>query len=142
MGYTTNETDLLIGLGCSAISDAKYAYAQNLKKVEEYTQAIANSSLAVNKGHRQTDQDLHLKKCILEIACQGKISKENIMQANEPSILQALRTFCYEGILESENGGFRVTDFGRAFIRNICSAFDLRLRAQAEASRNLFSKAI
>jgi oxygen-independent coproporphyrinogen-3 oxidase len=142
MGYTTNETDLLIGLGCSAISDAKYAYAQNLKKVEEYTQAISNGSLAVNKGHRQTDQDLHLKTCILEIACQGKISKENIIQANEPSVLQALRTFCYEGILESENGGFRVTDFGRAFIRNICSAFDLRLRAQVEASKNLFSKAI
>jgi oxygen-independent coproporphyrinogen-3 oxidase len=142
MGYTTNETDLLIGLGCSAISDAKYAYAQNAKKVEEYVQAITKGSLAVNKGHIQTTQDLHLKKSILEIACQGKISKENLVQVNDPSVLQALRTFCYEGILKSENGGFQVTDVGRTFIRNICSAFDLRRHLQDETSKNLFSKAI
>ena len=142
MGYTTNETDLLIGLGCSAISDAKYAYAQNVKKVEEYLHAVTKGNLAVIKGHIQTDQDLHLKKCILEIACQGKISKENLMTANTIAVLTALRTFCYEGILKSENGGFRVTDVGRAFIRTICSAFDTRRQVQDETSKNLYSKAI
>ncbi len=36
MGYTTTNTELLIGLGASAISDAKYAYGQNIKKTEDY----------------------------------------------------------------------------------------------------------
>lgn len=142
MGYTTNETDLLIGLGCSAISDAKYAYAQNAKKVEAYTQNISNDSLAVAKGHIQSVQDLHLKKCILEIACQGKISTENIVRANDESIVPALNTFCYEGILKSVPEGFQVTEFGRAFIRNICNAFDLRFHGTQATTKSLFSKAI
>lgn len=142
MGYTTNETDLLIGLGCSAISDAKYAYAQNVKKVEDYTQNISSGSLAVAKGHIQTAQDSHLKKCILEVACQGKISTENIVQANDQSIIPTLNIFCYEGILKSNEGGFHVTDFGRAFIRNICNVFDSRFHLHQAMTNSLFSKAI
>jgi len=41
MGYTVSNTSLLIGLGTSAISDAKYAYLQNKKKVEEYKSDIS-----------------------------------------------------------------------------------------------------
>jgi oxygen-independent coproporphyrinogen-3 oxidase len=61
MGYTTTGTDLLIGLGASAISDAKYAYAQNLRKVEDYTEAVREGKLAVFKGHLQTPEDLAVK---------------------------------------------------------------------------------
>ena len=41
MGYTTTNTDLLIGLGSSAISDATYAYAQNLKVIGKKREALA-----------------------------------------------------------------------------------------------------
>ena len=143
MGYTTNETDLLIGLGASAISDAKYAYAQNLKKVEEYAEAITNDTLAVFKGHLQTDQDLLLKKCILEIACKGKVSQQNILNVEDETILPCLHKLNQEGILLSNMGGFQVTELGRAFIRNICSVFDLRMKsAQKEKAANIFSQAI
>ncbi len=141
MGYTTNKTELLIGLGCSAISDAKYAYAQNIKKVEDYEQALSDHRLAVVKGHIHTDQDLHLKNCILEIACQGKISFGNLIQVELDSINDTLTTFCNEGILTSSKEGYHVTEFGRAFIRNICAAFDLRRLLSPEPSY-LFSKAI
>ena len=57
MGYTTKPTDLLVGLGCSAISDAKYAYTQNIKKVEDYTNAVINETLPILKGHIQTSED-------------------------------------------------------------------------------------
>src|SRR5690606_30790175 len=42
MGYTVSNTDLLLGLGCSAISDAKYAYMQNEKVVEPYKEIVLN----------------------------------------------------------------------------------------------------
>ncbi len=143
MGYTTLETDLLIGLGCSAISDAKYAYAQNEKKVETYAQALKSNGLAVAKGHIQTDEDLHLKKCILEVACQGKISRDNLSMINKKSILHTLNTFCFEGILTPNDEGFQVTEFGRAFIRNICSTFDLRRQVdQHTPANNIYSKAM
>ena len=51
MGYTENQTDLLIGLGASAISDAKTAYAQNVKKVESYQADIRAKGQAVFRGH-------------------------------------------------------------------------------------------
>lgn len=144
MGYTTQETDLLIGLGCSAISDAKYAYAQNEKKVEVYTQAINENRLPIFKGHIQTQQDLTLKKCILEIACQGKITKKNFSHAMDDATLGLLHTFHCEGILKQDTEGFHVTELGRAFIRNICHAFDLRQRnAHISVSpSSIFSKAI
>ena len=36
MGYTSSNTQLMVGLGMSAISDSWYAFAQNEKSVEEY----------------------------------------------------------------------------------------------------------
>ncbi|HEY0656498.1 MAG TPA: oxygen-independent coproporphyrinogen III oxidase [Chryseosolibacter sp.] len=143
MGYTTSETDLLIGLGASAISDAKYAYAQNLKKVEDYSAAVANDTFAVFKGHSQTSQDLLLKKCILEIACEGKIRQENLLMVSEERVLQQLSIMNEEGIISANIDGFQVTEQGRAFVRNICSVFDFRMHdAQLQKHQTLFSKAI
>lgn len=143
MGYTTSETDLLIGLGTSAISDAKYAYAQNLKKVEAYEHAITTNQLAVFKGHIQTAQDLLLKKCILEVACQGKILAQSIFDLSIENILPTLFDMTKEGILIYKIDGFHVTDIGRAFIRNICSTFDFRMKDEKlKNTPNTFSKAI
>jgi oxygen-independent coproporphyrinogen-3 oxidase len=142
MGYTTNETDLLIGLGSSAISDAKYAYAQNLKKVEDYIKAIATNELAIFKGHMQTEQDLLLKECILEVACEGTIRHENLVHLKNEWINDTLMEMSSEGILRPNMDGFQVTELGRAFIRNICSVFDFRM-ADAQSTRaNTFSNAI
>lgn len=143
MGYTTNETDLLIGLGTSAISDAKYAYAQNLKKVEEYAAAIKNNQLAIFKGHIQTFQDMLIKKCILEVACEGKIRQQSILDLKTETVLPALWKMREEGIVSANVDGFHVTDVGRIFIRNICSVFDFRMRdAQEKSQSQIFSKAI
>jgi oxygen-independent coproporphyrinogen III oxidase len=143
MGYTTNETDLLIGLGTSAISDARYAYAQNLKKVEEYAKAIANTGLAVFKGHIQSQHDLQLKKCILEVACEGKVRQQDLLTIGSESILHALDSMNQEGILFRNIDGYQVTETGRAFIRNVCSVFDARMKEACELKgSDLFSKAI
>ena len=143
MGYTTNQTDLLIGLGTSAISDAKYAYAQNLKKVEDYTTSIRNNRLASFKGHIQTSRDLLLKKCILELACEGKIHRESISHLKIERVLPQLGKMMEEGIISYNADGIAVTDFGRAFIRNVCSIFDYRMSEAEERNKpTLFSKAI
>mgnify|MGYP002336214964 CR=1 FL=1 len=92
MGYTSTQTDLLIGLGASAISDSSFAYAQNKKKVEDYLAGVKESGSAVFKGHVLSEEDRLLRACILQIACQGKLdmnllreaahhASENIMEA-------------------------------------------------------------
>jgi oxygen-independent coproporphyrinogen-3 oxidase len=139
MGYTTSNTELLIGLGASAISDAKYAYAQNVKKVEHYNEAVKLKGSAVEKGHVLSDEDMTIRKCILEISCKGELSEELLVQATtDRTILDTLVEMEKEGILYLWNDGLKVTAAGEPFIRNICRVFDRRM----EEGREVFSKAI
>jgi oxygen-independent coproporphyrinogen III oxidase len=140
MGYTTSNTDLLIGLGASAISDAKYAYAQNVKKVEEYMAAVKDQGTAVVKGHELSDEDLLMKQCILQIACTGELGEEQLEKVADQSILDRLVEMEKEGILYLWDGGLKVTSAGEPFIRNICRVFDKRMDEQNK--EQLFSKAI
>lgn len=140
MGYTTSNTDLLIGLGSSAISDAKYAYAQNTKKVEDYIVAIKEKGTAVVKGHQMTEEDLFMKQCILQIACKGELQEDLLEKVASHAILDSLVEMEKEGILYLWDGGLKVTAAGEPFIRNICRVFDKRMEEQNNAQ--LFSKAI
>ncbi len=142
MGYTTTQTDLLIGLGTSAISDAKYAYAQNIKTVEEYQNAVLQYKLAIFKGHLQTEEDLLIKKCILNISCQGNLKKEQLVKLENQEVTHQLETMEEEGIIQLTTEGLKVTKTGHAFIRNICNVFDLRQRGLNTSSDKIFSKAI
>lgn len=143
MGYTTTNTDLLIGLGASAISDAKYAYAQNLKKVEHYSQAIGSNPLAVFKGHRNSENDMLVRNAILQLACNGAIDLRTIEALNDPDALATLKEMSTEGILKRHSDGFTITERGRIFVRNICSALDKNLRQfQETSSASVFSKSI
>lgn len=143
MGYTHTQTDLLIGLGASAISDARYAYAQNLKKVESYSEAIAHGSLAIMKGHILDEDDFYARQAILDIACHSRIARATLERFQDPEVIESLRKFCTEGILTEWAGGYEVTARGRAFIRNVCRVFDQKLKTQSsDAGAPLFSKSI
>lgn len=69
MGYTTQATKLLIGLGASAISDTWTAFGQNAKTIEAYI-AHLEEHLAVRRGHVLTEEDLLLREHILNLMCQ------------------------------------------------------------------------
>lgn len=143
MGYTICNTDLLIGLGASSISDAKYAYAQNLKKVEDYKEAISSGSLATFKGHFLSDLDLRIKDFILEVLCQGEADWDLLMTNSfSGGTLPELETMEKEGLLATSNTGVKVTQLGKAFVRNICSVFDQKLQNKKSNNSNVFSKAI
>jgi oxygen-independent coproporphyrinogen III oxidase len=142
MGYTTCQTDLLIGLGTSSISDAKYAYLQNNKKVEDYKAAIAGGQLPVLKGHVLTAGDLVLKKAILDITCRGALTWNrdlgNLLDTNAWDRLSQMEA---EGLLVLSPTGLQVTEAGKAFIRNICMVFDKKL-SMATLANQIFSKAV
>jgi oxygen-independent coproporphyrinogen III oxidase len=142
MGYTTSNTDLLIGLGTSAISDAKYAYAQNLKQVENYEHCIKNNELAIFKGHVQTEEDTLLKACIINLACNGELKMECLQQVQDEQLLIELQVMQSEGILVLTLDGISITDTGKAFIRNICNVFDRRMKSPRGNASQIFSKAI
>jgi oxygen-independent coproporphyrinogen-3 oxidase len=140
MGYTTSNTELLIGLGASAISDAKYAYAQNEKKVEPYLEAIKVKGSAICKGHILSEEDRLIRQCILQISCKGELSDNLLAKVTDWSILDTLEEMEEEGILYLWNGGLKVTAAGEPFIRNICRVFDRGVLGGGE--KEVFSRAI
>ena len=143
MGYTTCQTDLLLGLGTSSISDAKYGYLQNLKKVESYKEAVLGGELAILKGHFLTEDDLLLKEAILSIACKGEVLlNEKLLSLLPHNAYAQLQEMEQEGLLELSDNKLIVTSQGKAFTRNICMVFDLKLRETAPAEQQVFSKAI
>lgn len=143
MGYTVCKTDLLIGLGTSAISDAKYGYMQNEKVVEKYKERISNNTLAIFKSHQMSDKDLIIRQYILQLLCQGKFDfNEEFVNLLSMEAKTEFITMVKEELITISQRKLVVTEIGKAFIRNIAMVIDLKLRETARPSVNLFSKAI
>ncbi|WP_242928808.1 oxygen-independent coproporphyrinogen III oxidase [Pontibacter vulgaris] len=143
MGYTICQTDLMIGLGVSSISDAKYAYLQNEKKVETYKESIATGSLSILKGHFLTDEDLVIKEAILDVACKGELQfTDELMNLVDVDARIELQQMQEEGLLQLTDNGLLVTPAGMPFVRNICMVFDRKFRHRESTGEQIFSKAI
>jgi oxygen-independent coproporphyrinogen-3 oxidase len=143
MGYTDHHTQLLVGLGVSSISDSKYAFAQNVKSVEEYIGFVSQNTLPVFKGHILTHDDLVIRKHILNIMCKGKTSWNH---QSSPCVslfdgITRLHPLAADGLVDINACGLTVTTKGKRFLRNICMAIDSRLWAKQPSSQ-LFSMAI
>jgi oxygen-independent coproporphyrinogen III oxidase len=144
MGYTTQHTSILLGLGVSSISDVGNGFAQNKKTLHEYYESISKNELPVFRGYFLNEEDVAFRKYILNISCQGKTKFD-------PSHLDILNEITFpelkkleeDKLIEWNEDGLTVTPLGRHFIRNICSAFDLHLQRNKEVkTKPLFSKAI
>jgi oxygen-independent coproporphyrinogen-3 oxidase len=144
MGYTTQHTDLLLGLGVSAISTTKGAYVQNDKSLHNYYAATNEQTSPVTKGCFRNDEDHRFGKYILDIICTGTATYADIdAQLVEKYTLPLLQDPLVDGLISIKERSISVTPMGRNFIRNICSAFDLSLaRKQNKITAPLFSKAV
>jgi oxygen-independent coproporphyrinogen III oxidase len=144
MGYTTQRTGMLLGLGVSSISDAGEAFAQNEKTLQHYYDVINKNELAVTKGYFLTQEDIHFRQYILDISCRGKTT----FRTEDESPLQQfsfpeLKKMEADGLLTWNGESLNVTKLGQHFIRNICRAFDLHLlRNESSAETKRYSKAI
>lgn len=143
MGYTTTETSKLIGLGVSAISDSWYGFAQNEKKLEDYYKRLSNNELPVFRGHILSDKDLVIRQHILNLMCRLMTNWKNsdLYLSEIPDILIDLKEMQDDDLLDIGAYSIQVKAAGRAFIRNICMAFDLRLKDN-KPQRQLFSQTI
>jgi oxygen-independent coproporphyrinogen-3 oxidase len=143
MGYTQQHTQLLIGLGVSSISDALYAFAQNVKVLEDYLQLIKQGELPVFKGHLVTDDDLIIRRHILNIMCNGHTDWNHHLQSSNAVIegIERLQALAMDGLIELNDKELRVTPMGKRFLRNICMCLDARLW-QDKPTGQLFSMAI
>ena len=130
MGYTASKTDVMIGLGISAIGDSWYGFAQNVKTLKEYYELLRCDELPIMRGHILNAEDLVIRKHILNLMCGFETSWEtDDMKIPEiPDILIQLKEMETDGLLELETNSIKITEKGKPYVRNACMPFDLRLQ--------------
>ena len=143
MGYSSSSTQLMIGLGMSAISDSWYAFAQNEKSTEEYIKKVNEGKLPVVRGHVLNNEDLIVRRHILNLMCLLETSweDEKMKLAEKNAIIVRLLEMENDGLINLNDGHVKVTEKGRTFVRNIAMAFDLRMIRHQPESR-IFSMTI
>ncbi len=143
MGYTAVYTPNMIGLGASAISDAGNAYMQNEKTVADYQAAVREGQLPLLKGHFLNREDRCLRRHILNLMCRYRT--EWYLPAQQTPALaetvERLREPEADGLVKITPFSVQVTPAGKAFLRNICMAFDARYWSKIPGGR-VFSQAV
>ena len=141
MGYTSRHVDPLIGLGVSAIGDAWTAFAQNEKAIEPYQQRVLRGELPLLRGHVLDAEDLELRRLILDLMTRFRATWDASTGGHLDDVPWKLRELVADELVALSENGCEVTERGRAFIRNVCMAFDARLARKAPDTQ-LFSKTI
>ncbi len=137
MGYTEVKTDLLLGLGVSAISESEMGYYQNKKDLKEYLGDLEDGSLPMFRGHKLSSEERERRALILSLMTEWKIQLENY--DNLEFQLSRLDPFFEDELISIYNDHLLVTEKGKPFIRNICSSFD---PYYAGSEGNTFSRSI
>ncbi|MDL1913431.1 MAG: oxygen-independent coproporphyrinogen III oxidase [Bergeyella sp.] len=142
MGYSSSKTQLMVGLGMSSISDSWYGFSQNTKTVEEYQKLVNDHTIPIFRGHILTDEDLYIRKHILNIMCMLETSWEKDLRFPEMErSLQLLEEMRRDGLVEIREQSLKITEKGKPFTRNVAMAFDLRMLRKTPETR-IFSMTV
>ena len=139
MGYTTQNTSMMIGLGMSSISDSWFGFAQNEKTVETYIERVNKGEIPVFRGHLLTEEDVTIRRHILDLMChfETEVVDENLLF----DIHTRLEEMFNDGLVVFDKNFVRITEAGIPFVRNACMAFDRDL-IDKEQREGLFSKTV
>ncbi|ROH99421.1 oxygen-independent coproporphyrinogen III oxidase [Chryseobacterium daecheongense] len=142
MGYTSSKTQLMVGLGMSSISDSWYAFAQNVKTVEEYQKMVEEGLIPVVKGHILNEEDLLMRRHILNLMCQLETTFDSQDAIPElENAFEMLKEMESDELVEIQGSTIKITEKGRAFTRNVAMVFDLRMMRNKPETR-IFSMTV
>jgi oxygen-independent coproporphyrinogen III oxidase len=138
MGYTSQQTDVLLGMGTSAISESPDCFHQNEKLEIKYRKILGENKLPTLRGHKLNTTDRERRKLVLEFMTTWKVEVPDDLFED---VKEYLNHMYEDNLIEWDDKILKVTEQGRPFLRIACTAFDEKLRAQ-KPNGNLFSQAI
>lgn len=128
-GYTDDTSDVLIGLGASAISRYPQGYAQNISMSSRYATAIDEGVLATERGHVMTAEDSLRADMIERLMCRFALDLPDMAQKHAVPVAglmdrtAALRTRFADQI-EVRDGCIRITESPRLIARLAAQELD------------------
>jgi oxygen-independent coproporphyrinogen III oxidase len=130
-GYSTHAELEMIALGMSGISQGEGLYYQNEKDLGRYYQLLDKGELPVHKVLLLTDEDRLRRKVIMQIMCRGEMKYSQFLRETGVDFrkkfsteLERMKALEKDGLIEQFIGGFRITETGRLFLRNVSMLFD------------------
>jgi oxygen-independent coproporphyrinogen III oxidase len=90
-GYTEDGSQVLIGLGASAISRFPQGYAQNASTSSAYAQAVKRGRLATERGHALSRDDVLRADMIERLMCRFELDLPAIARAHGVPMDELLR---------------------------------------------------
>ncbi len=146
-GYSTQAECDLLAFGVSAIGKIGPVYAQNVKTLDEYYDALDRDELPVLRGIELTADDLLRRAIIQALMCHFELSIESIEIAHLIKFeeyfadeLKDLRVMEEAGLVTVDDEWISVQPAGRLLVRGIAMVFDRYLRSDRERAR--YSKVI
>ena len=125
MGYTTTNTDMLIGIGVSSISDIGSAYAQNEKVLTDYYTRLDQDEMPITKGVLVSQSNADIRETITHLLCNGSVLISKNTKANMTSEQwRTLRNIEQDGLIIIADDHINITTIGKPYIRTICAVFD------------------
>lgn len=128
-GYTDDRTEVLIGLGASAISRFPQGFAQNAPSTSDHLKAIRGGHFSTARGHVLTDDDRLRGRMIEQLMCDFRINRAQILArfALPPERLEAMfqaAAMAFPGMVAITGQGLEITEPGRPLTRMIARHFD------------------
>ncbi|MCX5744157.1 MAG: oxygen-independent coproporphyrinogen III oxidase [Proteobacteria bacterium] len=130
-GYVEKTSDVVLGLGTSAISSSPRMLWQNHAKLEPWREAIIARKIPVVRG-ATLDRDDQIRRAVIDrLMCNGSVALGSLCRkfgvdagtyfARE---LARMPEFAELAKLDEPTHTITTTPLGRLLVRNICMAFD------------------
>jgi len=139
MGYTEERTEVLLGLGVSAISETPGCFHQNEKALPVYERRVEASEIPTFRGHLLSTEDRVRREQILKLMTLWEVELESDAQAKD--VREFLSQLEKDRLIEFHGRKLKLTEIGKPFLRNACMALDQRLRGQAPLTK-VFSQSV
>ncbi|MEI7504776.1 MAG: coproporphyrinogen III oxidase, partial [Paludibacter sp.] len=139
--YCTRETTgQVYAFGTSAISQMWGTYAQNIKNLPQYMDAIEKTGIATERGYSMSTDETVIREVINEIMCNGLLDFDAMairLRTTADDIKRItvydpakLKQFEEDGLVEISEKGIQVSEDGMFVVRNIAMIFDPFLSIQ------------
>ena len=134
-----------MAFGVSSISHVAGGYAQNVKSIHEYGEAMQEGRFAVCRGLDMSLEDHLRRDVILRLMCHFRLDKRDVERRHEIDFdqhfaadLPKLAPMIDDGLVEVTPERIEVTPLGRLLVRNVAMSFDAYLGANV----NRFSRTV
>jgi oxygen-independent coproporphyrinogen III oxidase len=136
-GYTTDQAEILLGFGASAIGRLPQGFVQNDSVETAWRKSVADGVLPTARGVAVTAEDGFRGEIIERLMCDLGVDLDAIAarhgraRSDLDGAIAALGPFQQDGLVTLDAGRLTMTELGRPFIRAVCAAFDEHLERAA-----------